>query len=197
MLMLVSLALVTTCTLTTPVPQRTPDCYVSRARAGERPGSTWKDASGLIRELMIVEQELVAASRNFTYAARACREHIGEDMGPYFVTPNRLTQLARDGLVLHDGGREVGLSRGIAHPSLLSHIGEAAGKGRLQERHRRCALDGPPWCGRTGVYRPAFEEFRQRLNRHMAAVRAVDGRGNHLGFDGIRAYCAARLRGQP
>lgn len=144
--------------------------------------------------MMFADQELVAISRNFLGASRTCRAHLGKTALPFLVRPEHLNLLAARGFRLHDGAREIGESRGIAHPSMLSFIGEGNGHGRLERPHRNCTDpdDANPWCGRTGVFRPALNELRERVVTHTDTVRDIDGRAGSLGFDGLRAWCEAQ-----
>ena len=173
------------------------ECYITRTRAGTRRAKP-VTSTGLLQEMMFADQELIATSRNFLGASRTCRAHIGRMVPPFFVTPTMLADLAARGFMLHDGARKLGGSPFIAHPSMLSFIGEGEGRGRLERPHRNClnADETNPWCGRTGVFRPALEDFRTHMERgvavHMGKMRAIDGRANHLGFDGLRAWCEAQ-----
>ncbi len=168
-------------------------CYVTRARAGTRREKAVL-STGLLRDMMFADQELIATSRNFTRVSLTCSARLGKTVPPFFVRTETLTTLAERGFVLHDGGREIEESRTIVHPSMLSFIGEGEGIGRLQRPHRNCTEDDEvnPWCGRTGVFRPILEHFREGVAEHMSAMRRIDGRANHLGFDGIGAWCAAQ-----
>lgn len=166
-------------------------CYVTTERAGTRDGGDWQKATGLIREMMLGDQELVNTARNFLGASKTCGIHLGTNVSPYFTTTQELRQLAEHGFLLHDGGREIGERNTIGHPSMLSFIGEGGGSGRLEKQHRNCNVDAAkdPWCGRTGVFRPALDDFRTTVSAHMIASRNIDGRGNDQGYDGIRAWC--------
>ncbi len=173
-------------------------CYITRKRAGTRREKPIT-STGLLQEMMFADQELIATSRNFLGASRTCRAHLGRTVPPFFVTPVMLADLAARGFMLHDGGREIGGSPFIPPPSMLSFIGEGDGRGRLELTHERNCPNPDetnPWCGRTGVFRPALEDFRTHAQRgvaaHMDAMRAIDGRANHLGFDGLRAWCGAQ-----
>ena len=167
-------------------------CYVTVARAGARDGSDWQRATGLIREMMIEDQELINTSRNFAGAAETCIEHLGSDVPPFHVAHWELAALAETGFVLHDGGREAGIRNTIGHPSMLSFIGEGDGVGRLQQVHRSCTEPPDPFCGRTGVFQPTLKDFRATVHAHMGLIRDIDGRAAPL--DGIRAFCEARGR---
>ena len=167
------------------------ECYITRTRAGVRRAKPVL-SSGLLRDMMFADQELISTSRNFLGASQTCREHLGKTALPFLVTPTQLAALAVPGFRLHDGGREIGESRGIVHPSMLSFIGELDGLGRLQRSHHNCPDDDDetnPWCGRTGVFQPLIKDFREGVAAHMNAMRAIDRRANHLGFDGLRAWC--------
>lgn len=201
--------LTTTSTLPEPPPPEAPcalpdtgrgerQCYITRARAGVRRLKPVL-SSGLLRDMMFADQELVATSRNFLGAIRTCRAHLGKTVPPFFVTPAMLADLAARGFILHDGARELGGSPFIVHPSMLSFIGEGDGVGRLERSHERNCPNADatnPWCGRTGVFRPLLEDFRTHAQHgvavHMDKMRAIDGRASHLGFDGLRAWCEAQ-----
>lgn len=169
-------------------------CYVTMARAGTRDGDSFHDATGLLREMMIEDQELVNTSRNFMGAGETC-PHLGEHIPPFHVKRFALLAFAHTGFVLHDGGREVGVRSTIGHPSMLSFVGEGAGLGRLQRVNRLCDDFGEslrPWCGRTGVFKPTLQRFRTDARAQLDLMRLIDGRADHLGFDGIRAWCEAQ-----
>lgn len=173
------------------------DCYVKRERAGIRRDKP-VSSTGILREMMFIDQELVSTSRNFFEVSRTCGDHLGSDSQPFHITPIELEALSYIGFRLHDGGRELRETPFITHPSMLSFIGEGNGSGRLEKAHRNCDENDAddPWCRHTGVFKPLLSDFRTNdetgVAAHMEVIRDIDGRAGQHGFDGILAWCKAQ-----
>lgn len=158
-------------------------CYVTRARAGTR-GTTWASSTGLIMA-MWRDDELTSLYRGFLKVANRCDD---AELEPLGLTRNILITYANQASILHDGGRETGFRDTVGHPSLISLIGEGdLNLGRLENVHRECSKGEQGWCGRTGVFRPMLEGFRDALHALKAEMESVDS--SHAGpYDGLQHW---------